>query len=373
MVKISIIIPVYNQEKFIGETITCLLNQTFRDWECIIVNDGSTDFSEGVMEKFIIEDSRFKYTFQKNKGLPAARNAGIKLAKGEYIAFLDADDLLNELALQLATKYLDENKDIAIVSGAWDNIDQNGKIISSKQGPAKSRDYRKDLLFGNLFPVHAALLRKEIILKVGDFDESLTSHEDWDFWLRAAFSGFKFASIDTLVAHYRKHQNCMSLNNERMMVSSFQVLKKTFGSDKIGDYIKWQPYVCLQVLLSFANRMNETGNPEKAGELIESAEKIFQKNTLDDGMYPKYIFLLTGLPRSNNLLNVIFSSATSQKKLYYKSISFIKQTEIAWKQKEVLSAFLKGMSSLIIWPPNVFIFLKSYRKSKIMFFSENCK
>ena len=231
--------------------------------------------------------------------------------------------------LQITSEYLDNNKEIAIISGAWDYIDEKGRIISSKLGPAKSNDYRKNLLFGNLFPVHAALLRKEVILKIGGFDESLTSHEDWDFWLRAAFSGFKFASIEPIVAHYRQHQNCMSLNNERMMLSLFQVLEKIYASNTIRDYLNERPYVKIQFLLVFANRMNETGNSEKIGEIVNCSEKKFLKLALDHGdypqyvVYPKYVFLLTGLPNSNKFLNEIFRSVTFQKRIYYRSISLL--------------------------------------------------
>jgi glycosyltransferase involved in cell wall biosynthesis len=367
MVKISIIIPIYNQEKYICETIDCLLNQTFQDWECIIINDGSTDSTEEIVRKTIIGDSRFKYIFQQNKGLPGARNAGIKLSEGDYIVFLDSDDLLSNLMLQITSEYLDNNKEIAIVSGAWDYIDEKGRTISSKLGPAKSDDYRKDLLFENLFPIHVALLRKEVILKIGGFDESLISHEDWDFWLRAAFSGFKFSSIEPIVAHYRKHQNCMSLNNERMMLSSLQVFERIFASDTIGDYLKGKPYVNIQFLLVFANKVNEAGNPEKAGEIVEFSEAIFSKITLDHSVYPKYVYLLTGLPNSNKLLKEIFNSVTFQNKIYCRSISFIKQTKIALTQKKFVSAFLKGICSLIIWPPNIFIFLRGDRKTRLMF------
>jgi hypothetical protein len=107
--------------------------------------------------------------------------------------------------------------------------------------------------------------------------------------------------------------------------------------------------------------MNETGNPEKARELVNSAENIFLKTALDRCFYSKYVCLLTGLPNSKKFMNEILSSATFQKKLYYKSIFFIKQTEIAWQQKKFSSAFFNGICSLIIWPPNVFIYLKVRR------------
>ncbi|MCG2794065.1 MAG: glycosyltransferase [Weeksellaceae bacterium] len=114
---ISIIVPCYNQAQYLDECLQSVLNQTFRDWECIVVNDGSPDSTEEIVKKWMQRDERINYIIQKNQGVSAARNSGIKAAKGKYIQFLDADDLLEKNKIAYQVKILEQNPEIAIVYG----------------------------------------------------------------------------------------------------------------------------------------------------------------------------------------------------------------------------------------------------------------
>jgi glycosyltransferase involved in cell wall biosynthesis len=113
---VSIIVPCYNDEKYIEETLNSILKQRFSSWECIIINDGSTDQTEGVILKGICHDNRFKYIYQENTGVCIARNNAIKVANGEYILCLDADDLISENFLSETVDLLDSNPNITVAT-----------------------------------------------------------------------------------------------------------------------------------------------------------------------------------------------------------------------------------------------------------------
>ncbi|BAI62003.1 putative glycosyltransferase [Methanocella paludicola SANAE] len=237
MPTVSIIIPAYNQQEYIQSALSSVIDQTLKDWEAIIVNDGSTDNTDIIAQEFIKKDSRFNYIYQDNKGLSEARNTGLKLAKGKYVVFLDSDDILDTQMLELTTGYLEKHVNIDIVNGAWDQIDDNGKAISRRFGPIIRKNYLYDLMLTNLFPVHSLLIKKAVFDYCGFFDVALNSHEDWDMWLRALSNGYKMGYLNHLIAHYRIHPQSMTKNKQRMINSTCQVLDKTFKPSNI-DKIK---------------------------------------------------------------------------------------------------------------------------------------
>ena len=122
--EVTIIVPTYNYGHLIGETLNCLINQVFKDWEAIIIDDGSTDETEKVVLKYTAIDSRIKYSKQENKGVSVARNLGVKLAKGNFIQFLDADDLISPQKINLQLTALKETKaDICLVTTKYFDAD----------------------------------------------------------------------------------------------------------------------------------------------------------------------------------------------------------------------------------------------------------
>ena len=131
MPKISVIVPTYNRTRFLPISIKSILAQTFEDYEIIIVDDGSTDDTSTVVRSF--SDSRIKYIRQSNAGQAAARNTGLSHAAGEYIGFLDDDDLYVPSALQVLSTCLDKHPDIGMVSGGWFAIDEHGVRIRERR------------------------------------------------------------------------------------------------------------------------------------------------------------------------------------------------------------------------------------------------
>ncbi len=226
---ISIIVPCYNQSQFLDQCLQSVLDQTYQNWECIIVNDGSPDNTEEIAKKWTVKDSRFRYLKKENGGLSSARNAGINIAKGHFIQFLDCDDLLEINKLMSHEPYMDQNIDISI-SGY--------RYFESDEGASKKRifgrnyflpevaicehdevDLKELFKIKNPFVISAPLYRKKIFQKIGNFSELLTSLEDWEFNLRCAVNNYTFQHIGypsksfTLI---RLHNSSMMRDAEKM-------------------------------------------------------------------------------------------------------------------------------------------------------------
>jgi len=227
---VSVIIPCYNGEKFIGEAIESVLNQTYKNWELIIVDDGSTDGSKAVIKPFL-KDPRIKLVeHEQNRGIPAARNTGIKVSSGKYIALLDVDDRWdpNKLELQIGL-FLEKGKDVGLVFSNIKVINSKGEVIKKKRKGIKLHTSKmknlEHLFFNNFIPSVTAVFQRNCIEKVGLFDEKiLWGGDDHDFWLRIA-SKFNFAYLNKVLAIRREHSANFS-QTERMIKGEMKLVDK---------------------------------------------------------------------------------------------------------------------------------------------------
>jgi glycosyltransferase involved in cell wall biosynthesis len=227
--KVSIIIPSYNSGKFLNKAIESVVSQSYRNLEIIIVNDGSIDDTEKIAKNWQEKDKRIRYIrHHKNRGLGAARNTGIKNSQGEYIAFLDADDVWLPQKIEIQLKKLNElNADLIFSNWYIWEPENDTKIKAFDSDFIKDK---KDLLkffikknFGN---PSTALLKKSSLNIVGLFDESLKSSEDYDLWLRFCQKGMKIAFVDQPLIYYQVHPDQMTANTYRMRNTRLKVFKK---------------------------------------------------------------------------------------------------------------------------------------------------
>ena len=227
MIKVTVIIAVYNQGDYIAEAIRSILGQTMPDLELIVVDDGSTDNTREVVQQF--QDSRLYYRCQDNRERSAARNAGIRAATGEYVCFLDADGyyLPNKLGLQVAV--LDQRQEFGVVYSDVCLCDATGKCLGVEvRGDSvaqPSGDILADLVRKNWITLSAPLIRRSCLHERTFFDESLSCFEDWDVWLRLA-SDVCFLYQPGTVACYRVHSDMTSNNRERMWRGALTVRRK---------------------------------------------------------------------------------------------------------------------------------------------------
>lgn len=182
--KVSVIIPTYNREKFIGEAIQSVLDQTFLDFEIIVVDDGSTDRTGDVVRAFASE--KIKYIYQPNRGRSNARNHALGRAKGRYIAFLDSDDLYLPGKLALQVVYMEEHPEIGMIYTSARCIGEDGAPAKAKYDATASGWIYEHIAF--FVPVTITLptvmVRREVFDKVGAFDEEMERFEDTDMWRR---------------------------------------------------------------------------------------------------------------------------------------------------------------------------------------------
>ncbi|MBC7439401.1 MAG: glycosyltransferase family 2 protein [Flavobacterium sp.] len=184
---VSIIIPLFNQEKFLNETLESVLSQTYSNWECLVIDDGSTDNSAEIAKKWVGNDKRFKYFFKNNSGVSAARNFGLKNAKGDYIQFLDSDDFLYKEKLSLSMQIIIEKK--------LDIVCTNYKMCTDfKEKPDRPFSQLNNFEFnlnnimiywndGFTIPIHCFLFKSKLFDDI-QFPEGLTAQEDWATWIQ---------------------------------------------------------------------------------------------------------------------------------------------------------------------------------------------
>lgn len=208
--RISVVIPTYNRTDFLPKDMQSVLNQTYRDWEMIIVDDGSIDKTEEVVKGY--KESRIRYiTHKYNLGLSAARNTGIKNSRGKYIAFLDSDDewFPEKISCQMNIFQKEDSKCGVVCTGGY-KIKGN-QIMSKKSVPINLDSFYEKFLFENITWTSNVLVKKECFKKAGLFDENLESCEDWDMWIRIA-KYYKFIFLETTLVKYVIHSDQLSEN-----------------------------------------------------------------------------------------------------------------------------------------------------------------
>ena len=227
---VSVIIPTYNRAHLVGRAIQSVLNQTYHDFELIIVDDGSTDNTEDIIKKFQEQDKRVKYIrHEKNRGGSAARNTGIKNAKGEYIAFQDSDDewLPKKLKNQMEV-FKDAPLEVGVVYTGFLRI-ENGKknYIPSSWVIKKEGNINKELLKGNFVTTQSIVAREKCFEKVGMFDENLPRLQDWELVIRLSkYYNFKCIDEPLLVSYYTS--DSISANNDALIKAIELIITKHF-------------------------------------------------------------------------------------------------------------------------------------------------
>ncbi len=213
--KLSVLLPVYNAERFLQEAIESVLGQTFKDFEFIIINDGSTDNSQAIIDKYQAQDNRIRAYQQQNKGIVATRNKLLELAQTDYIAILDADDVYYPERLQVQYDYMLDNDDLILCGSFYDVIDDGGRFIEQVRHPTSDEDCRKQLIQGScVFNQVSVMCKKEVVLKIGGYRCAFRVAEDYDLWLRLIEVG-KVGNIAQFLVQRRWHSTNTSITHRK--------------------------------------------------------------------------------------------------------------------------------------------------------------
>jgi teichuronic acid biosynthesis glycosyltransferase TuaG len=242
---VSVIMPAYNVEQYIQQSIQTVINQTYKNWELIIINDGSTDNTALIAEQYSTLDARIRLINQSNGKQASARNAGIEIVKGEYIAFLDSDDLWEPNKLEKQITYLTNYPEIDLVyTNGWvfdyDNLNELKPYFQMPLGICSSKKMYQLEYKHNYIPILSVLVKKSIVDRVGLQEERLqfAGCEDWDYWIRMARNGATFYGMKEKLFYYRRHNSNMSANITKMKLAEINVLTKNYDDKYISkkDY-----------------------------------------------------------------------------------------------------------------------------------------
>lgn len=233
-VDLSIIVPCYKQAQFLNEALQSVLEQGFSNWECIIVNDGSPDNTGEVAKKWITLDHRFKYFYQRNQGVSAARNLGISHSKGKYILPLDADDKIDSLYIEKALAEFENNENLKIVycqARKFGNVDEVWKLPKFSLYTLAS----SNMIFSS------AVYKKSDWLLVGGYDKNMVlGLEDWEFWIALLKNGGQVRQIDHFGFFYRIKENSrtkeINESNRDELYKYMSIKHADFFVEQLGSF-----------------------------------------------------------------------------------------------------------------------------------------
>lgn len=288
---VSVLLPVNNGEEYVEESIRSILSQTYDNFEIIVINDGSTDRSSRIVNN--IDDPRIRYYEQNNRGLAAALNFGIRVARGEYLARQDQDDFSLPKRLEKQVSFLESHPDYGMVgtwAGIWDGRRKTKKV---HKHPEESIVLKFRLLFGNPFVHSSMMIRKEVFEKVGFYstDESRQPPEDYELWSRVA-RVFEVANIPEILHCYRDTPTGMS----RMGGSLFQEKCIKLGIENVCLVLgrsNSDPVIRNLVfqLVGYFDAFSKPDFFETSRFLNEIAEKLCRLNNLRSGVLNKHVKL----------------------------------------------------------------------------------
>ena len=231
---VSIIVPCYNQAEYLDECLQSVLHQTYENWECIIVNDGSPDNTDEVVKKWIIKDSRFKYYYQENAGVSSARNLGILKSIGEYILPLDGDDKIAENYIKQAIEVFIKDDLLKVV---YCKAEKFGDEMGEWDLPSFSL---KSLALDNMI-FSSALFKRRDWQKVGGYDDKmLDGLEDWEFWIAILKNGGKVLRLDITGFYYRiklvSRQKKLDLVQKKKLFNYLGIKHPEFFVEYLGSF-----------------------------------------------------------------------------------------------------------------------------------------
>ncbi len=238
---VSIIMPAYNAERYVADAIRSVLAQTYRDWELVVVDDGSKDGTGAVVRALAARDARIRYVARENGGQAAARNTGIRASRGTLVAFLDADDLWVEAKLELQLRALAETGADVLSSNGFVFEDDDTSVeayeLSTTPGRTEGAEMFRLLYAFNRIQIQSVLVRRELLEKVGLFDEDrrYQNCEDYDLWLSLAAAGALFYGMEEQLIKYRRHSAASTHRLSNVLRPMVEVKKKHGRAEVLGE------------------------------------------------------------------------------------------------------------------------------------------
>jgi glycosyltransferase involved in cell wall biosynthesis len=295
MPHVTIVIPAYNAEQWLSAALGSALAQTYADIEVVVVDDGSTDGSARVVESFA--DPRVRLIRQENRGLSAARNTGIRQARGSLVAFLDADDLFDPNKIEKQVRPLENEPELGVVSCGFRVIDEVGSVLGMEMPWRDSPIVElPSLLFSCPLLPSTLLCRRDWLVRVGMFNESQRCYEDWEFAIRLALAGCRFGWVREPLISYRRHASNLS-TSQKVVPAATRValafMKRFFSTPGLpGKLQQLRPKVFGNLYLDAAARAYGSGMGVLARRYLRAAIRC--RPDLASGDPPQWVVSLCG-------------------------------------------------------------------------------
>ena len=304
--KVSVYITNFNYGKYLKESIESVLSQSYKDFELIIIDDGSSDNSKDILASYE-NNPNIKIIYQNNKGLTISNNIALKLSRGEFIIRLDADDYFHKDGLKNLLTGFDSEK-IGMVFGDWYEIDEFGDIIDRK----KRHNFKKDVTLYDQ-PAHGActMFRKSCLLKINGYDESITRQDGYELWLRF-IKFFEISNINIPIFYYRQHNNSLTKDEKKLLNTRSKILES--HANKFSDKKNKKFFAIVPIR---GSKLDSRSQPFL---------KINGKNLID--------YTLEELIKSRNLSKIIVTTPSDEVIKYVSANFFDKKIEIIKRSKE---------------------------------------
>lgn len=278
---ISVIIPVYNGESTLPDTIASLQKQTYPHWEAVVVDDGSSDQTSVVATQLAQQDSRIRVISQANQGVSGARNTGIRAARYDWLLFLDADDMIAPVLLERFTEQLIANPDLDLIYCGWAYTTPDGNRL-----PAEYWHSPLNLFSVSAsccpFAIHCCLVRRNLVESIGGFDTTLKTCEDWDLWQRVTRSTSRCALIPEPLALYRIRFNSLSHNTLQIFQDGMQVIQRAHQADsrvpapqpQYANGVFWESLIDSQLRWISCSLGQMIGNNETIQPILDAIARV---------------------------------------------------------------------------------------------------
>jgi glycosyltransferase involved in cell wall biosynthesis len=230
---VSVVMSVFNGQTYLATAIESILQQTFRDFEFLAVDDGSTDRTADILTTYADRDKRMRVFQQPNQGRATSLNDGIKLARGKYLARMDADDISLPDRFAEQVDFMEQHPDVGVLGGAYERITGNGEIIDVIRPPSRDSEIRSVMLHHNPMCHPAIMMRREMVLKSGGYRQALLDADDYDLWLRMCERS-KIVNLGSVILQYRIHGNQVSVRNTRHQVLCVLAARKAASIRRAG-------------------------------------------------------------------------------------------------------------------------------------------
>lgn len=222
--RVSVVMAAYNYGQYIAQAIQSVVDQSYADWELIVVDDGSTDDTREVASRFL-GDRRIRYHYQENRGQPSAENAGIALSKADYIAFLDADDLWLNTKLEKQIPRLEESPELGLIYSRRLMIDPRGRRLKANSNPCFRGSVLPALFQQNFICFSSSVVRRRAIEEAGGFNEEYRHANDYDLWLRLALK-HQFDYVDEPLVCYRTGHPNLTSHGDRQLQTAIRIMER---------------------------------------------------------------------------------------------------------------------------------------------------